>query len=205
MDTRRQILQVLAAALALPAGARVAAANRLGAEDAELVARASAYLNGITTLRGRFQQISEAGFFHGSYYIARPGRLRFEYDPPVPLLFVVDGTFVAIDDKELRTVNRYPLSATPLRILLAENVDLAAEARIALIERLPGQSRLTLIEDEGLAQGELTLVFEEPSFALSQWIILDAQGTRTTVRLESQEAGMSLDPNLFRLRDYGYE
>ena len=181
-----------------------APASRFSPEDEAIVRRANVALNAIKTMKGNFQQISEQGFSRGTFYLSRPGKLRFEYDN-APILFVVDGSWVSVDDKKLKVVNRYPLDSTPLRFLLKNEVDLARDTIVTLIERLPGQVRISLRDATNLSQGELTLVFNEASFDLEQWIVVDAQGTRTTIRLQNVETGMVLLPKLFVVVDYGYE
>ncbi|MCP5433171.1 MAG: outer membrane lipoprotein carrier protein LolA [Alphaproteobacteria bacterium] len=201
--TRRRAAAALAGLWAgLAAGPALAA---LSSRDRDTIAKADAYLNGITTMKGRFEQLAEQGLARGTFYMSRPGRLRFEYDPPAKIRFIVDGTWVGVDDMDLKVVNRYPLSSTPLKVLLSEGIDLARDTTIASVEELPGHTRITMRKDDGLAQGELTLVFSRPDFELQQWIIVDAQGTRTSVRLTDIEMGLDFPVSLFTLYDYGYE
>ncbi|NWG46949.1 MAG: outer membrane lipoprotein carrier protein LolA [Alphaproteobacteria bacterium] len=188
-----------------PLAADPAPAAGVSAEDRAALSRANAFLNDIGTLRGRFEQLSETGLARGTFYMSRPGKLRFEYDPPAQIRFIVDGTWVGIDDIELETVNRYPLSATPLKVLLAEDVDLGRDTEIVAIEHMPGQTRITLRKDDGAAQGELTLVFSRPDFELQQWVVTDAQGTRTSIRLAEVEHDVELSPSLFVIHDYSID
>ncbi len=162
--------------------------------------RVNDYLNGLGFLTGRFIQISDTGggFSEGTFYMAERTRLRFEYDPPIPLTFISDGGFVGIVNAELETTSQYPIGATPLRVLLRRNVDLTADAHITQVERLPGQLRVVATEDSGIAQGELTLVFSNPGMELRQWIIVDAQGRRTTIALREVQEVAELSDDLFR-------
>ena len=191
------------------AGSGVRGASDLNVLDPKaraIVARVNKALNGISKLRGRFLQQSEtSGQSQGTFYINRPGRLRFEYDPPSNLLFVVDGTWVGIDDKELQIVNRYPLNSTPLSLLLKEDINLLEDTTVTSVQQFPGQIRVTVKEEEGFAQGELTLIFAEPSMELRQWIVVDAQGTRTSVQLRQMENDIELKPELFVIYDYVYD
>lgn len=189
-----------------PVAAGATAASRLSLEDRLAIQRINAYVNKIGTMKGRFLQVSDTGgMAQGTFHLWRPGRLRFEYDPPAELLFIVDGTWVGVDDKRLRVVNRYPLRATPLHLLLKDQVDLVGETHIQAIERLPGQIRLSVSDKDGDAQGLLTLVFSDPGLELRQWIIVDAQGTRTTIALRDVERDMPLAPQLFFIHDYDRE
>lgn len=166
--------------------------------------RVNEYLNGLGFLTGRFIQISDTGggFSEGTFYMAERTRLRFEYDPPIPLIFISDGGFVGIANNELETVSQFPIGATPLRVLLRQNVDLTQDANVTGVERLPGQLRVVAREDDGVAQGELTLVFSNPGLELRQWIIVDAQGQRTTIALREVQEVSELSRDLFRFPDY---
>lgn len=178
------------------------AAGELTDQDIADVARVNAYLNDLGALQGRFQQISETGgYAEGKFYLKMPGRIRFDYDPPHELGFVSDGRWVAVDDRALDVVNRYPLDSTPLKFLVKDNVDLLNEAKITAVERVPGQLRITAEEDEGPAQGKLTMIFTEPVLELRQWVVEDVQGGRTTVLLNEVEPAPDLSNRLFLIAD----
>jgi len=185
---------------------RVRASDKssLGPEDIQDLGRVSAYLNGITTATSEFTQFSQEGdMAEGVLYMSRPGRVRFEYTKPTTLpVIVCDGTWVAVDNQSLKSVSRYPLNATPLSILLRENVDLAGDTRVVAVERQPGVLSVTARDDKGIAQGELTLVFRDPGLELRNWVVKDAQGYYTTIAVRGLRQGVSLDPALFKVPDY---
>ncbi len=189
-------------AIALPSGA--VAQGAFSASELDDLQQVNDYLNGLGFLTGRFVQISDTGggYAEGTFYMAERTRLRFEYDPPVQLTFISDGSFVGIDNAELETTSQFPIGATPLRVLLRRDVDLTADANITAIERVPGQLRVVATEDDGLAQGELTLIFSVPGLELRQWVIVDAQGHRTTVALQEVQEVDGLPDDLFRFTDY---
>jgi len=166
--------------------------------------RVNEYLNSLGFLSGRFIQISDSGggYSEGDFYMAERTRLRFEYDDPIPLTFISNGTFVGVDNREMETVSQYPIGSTPLRALLRRNVDLATDANVTAVERVPGQLRIVATEDSGFAQGELTMVFSDPGLELRQWIIVDAQGRRTTVALRDVVEVAELPRDLFRFPRY---
>ncbi len=197
---------VFAAALGLSAfgAAPAMAQTEFTAEQINDLRRVNEYLNGLGFLQGRFIQVSDTGggFSEGTFYMAERTRLRFEYDPPIPLTFISDGTFVGIANAELETTSQYPIGATPLRVLLRRNVDLTADANVTAVERLPGQLRVVATEDDGIAQGELTMVFSDPGMELRQWIIVDAQGRRTTIALRDVQEVNSLDNALFQFPQF---
>jgi outer membrane lipoprotein-sorting protein len=214
-------LSFAAAALALaalpsgPALAKDVDNSHLTAEQLDDLARVSRYLNALPTLRGRFLQITvepepeglggRSSEATGVFYMKRPGRLRFEYDPPVPIVFVADGTMVHIEDKKLENVNGYPLKSTPLGLLLRKDVDLAQQAQISAVKRLPGQLHVTARDEDGVAQGELTMIFSYPMLELRQWIAVDTNEVRTSVFLRDVEKNVKLNPALFRPTDYDFE
>ncbi len=166
------------------------------------IAQAEAYLNRITTIHARFVQIGPKGnLAEGDVYLARPGRMRIEYDPPVPLLLVAADDWLAYQDKELEEVTYLPLSSTPAAFLLQENIRLDGEIAVQAAEREPGAIRLWLIQRDDPEAGSLTLVFSEAPFVLRQWNVTDAQGLVTQVGLLNPEFGAPLDPKLFELRN----
>lgn len=168
----------------------------------EALARANASLNAIDTARGRFSQLDPNNHFStGTFYLNRPGRLRFEYDDPIPLLIVSDGTTLAIEDRDLETVDRVPLASTPLNLILRRNTDLAEHADIISIERKAGYVAVRVADKSGEAEGELELFFEPDTYQLARWEATDMMGGVTTVQLNDIELGVSVDPRLFRLDD----
>lgn len=194
-------LAILAATVA-SAGARAAEtnANNLSAADRADLSRVDTYLTGLTNLQGHFLQVGPDGSLaQGEFYLRRPGRMRFEYEPPEKLLVVADGTWVAIKDGFSAT-QRYPIGATPLGILLDEHVDLAKEVKVLAVEHQPGALRITLADKSGNAPGDITLVFDEPALQLRQWIVTDAQGLQTTVALRNIQSGIRADNSLFVLK-----
>lgn len=186
---------------AADAVAASATASSLGSEDKADLDRVSAYLSGLSDMQGNFLQVGPDGSLaEGKFYLRRPGRLRFEYTPPQQMLVVADGTWVAVKDG-FSAMQRYPLGSTPLGILLQTHVDLAKEVRVLSVERQPGVLRVKLQDKSGNAPGDLTLVFDEPSLQLRQWVVTDAQGLQTTVALRGVQSGLRADNALFVLKD----
>ncbi|HHN73253.1 MAG TPA: outer membrane lipoprotein carrier protein LolA, partial [Thermopetrobacter sp.] len=178
-----------------------AAARKLDGERRAAVNRISGFLNSFRTLKGEFTQISPRGRVStGRLYIARPGRMRFEYQPPNPIVIVSDGTWVAIRNNNRNSVDYFPLSKTPLRMILAERVDLAREADIRKVERRDDLLIVTLKDRDRSVDGHLVLIFDEKRNSLQQWIVVDGQGRRTTVTLNSLQPGVKLSARLFRVK-----
>ncbi|MBO6633103.1 outer membrane lipoprotein carrier protein LolA [Parvibaculum sp.] len=173
----------------------------LDKKDSQALAEASAYLSSLEDMQGDFLQVGPDGSVaEGKFYLRRPGRLRFEYEPPENLLVVADGTWVAVKDSSA-PAQRYPIASTPLSLLLAENVNLSESARVLNVETQPGALLVTLADSTGEAPGQITLIFDQPRMQLRQWVVTDAQGLQTTVALRNVETGIRADNSLFVLRD----
>lgn len=186
---------LLAAAFAAPLLGFAAPSS---ASDARELARISAYLNSITTLTGEFVQIDPDGILsEGEFFMSRPGRIRFEYGEPNPALVVSDGFWVAVIDKRYNSVDRYPLSETPLNLILKKNVNLAQEGAVEGIEVADGQMRVTAIDPANPGRGSITLIFGANPLELRQWIVNDAQGGSTTVALSEMRSNVSISAEKF--------
>lgn len=181
-----------------------AAAAAEPADAATVLAQANAYFNGMSTLTGRFLQIAADGRrIGGTLTIAKPGRLRFDYDQPSPLEVVADGTSVAVRDRKLATQDLYFIAQTPLKFLLREKIDLARDLTVADVTNDPGGVRISL-EDRATLGGtsKIQLFFDADVKTLSQWRITDPQGYLTTVQLSNLQKGRSVDGALFFI-NYG--
>jgi outer membrane lipoprotein-sorting protein len=175
----------------------VFAATFTETQQADLRA-ASAYLNNVKSLKSRFLQVSPDGAFtQGDFMLRRPGRLRFEYDPPSPYLVLADGFWLYFLDKELGEPQNWPIQDTPLGVLVAEKVDLVDNPDVEQVERFPGTLSITLRDQDRPGEGTVTLVFSRAPLILRQWKIIDSQGQRTSVTLDKIETGMHLPATLF--------
>lgn len=193
----------LAGLIALPAGltaaglAGAAFAAPLSAADKALVDKATAYLQGLTSARGRFIQTDPRGSqTQGDFYLQRPGKARFAYDAPASKLLVSDGRFVSEADIRLKTVNRYPLGQTPLALFLAQDVRLDRGVVISRVSRLDGGFSLTMSDGRKQTRGSLTMNFSDSPIGLMGWVVTTVQGS-TRVRLTSLERVGGLDAKLF--------
>ena len=163
----------------------MARAAPLSAENQALVQKLDAYLNSQSAITAKFLQVNDDGTTRtGKAWMERPGRMRFEYDPPDPQLLVSGGTALVYHDPELNQTTNIPLASTPLGILLAKHVSLDSnETEITNIARQPGEYDITLIRRGKAALGSLTLVFSTNPIELLQWVVTDAQGRQTRVSL----------------------
>lgn len=172
-------------------------------------ARAIDWLAATQTLEARFEQIGPDGTVTtGDLALERPGKIRFDYDDPSPILLVADGSTVAIADFDLETVDRAPISATPLRFLLGDLDTLQADGAIAEAGYSRDRLYVTLVDPEGEIDGRVTLVFEDPdqlapaeTMSFIGWYALDAMGGMTELRLSELNTEVRFDPRLFILDD----
>lgn len=203
MNRRLALLGLAALAFAPAANAQEPAPAVLdGAARAEAIAQANRALNAIQRLQGRFVQQSPGGArATGTFYLQRPGRLRFEYDPPATLLIVSDGSVVAMRDTELRTTERTPLRSTPLNIILGQTVNLERDARVLRVSREGPWIMVTARDRAGQTDGQITLQFYGPGAELRSWDVIDATGARTRITLSEVTQPASFDRGLFRLED----
>ncbi len=200
----RRLAAILIVALAcmaapVPASAAPPPAATLSAADRADVGRIEAYLNRIRTLKARFLQVSSTGdLSEGTLFISRPGKLRIEYDPPVPILIVAARGVLTYFDKELEQVSEIDLESTPAGILVKETVSFfSGDFTLTRFKRRADAARVTLVRTEDPAEGSLTLIFSDRPLALRKWIVTDAQGVKTTVSLLKTRFGLPLNPELF--------
>ncbi|HEY4943830.1 MAG TPA: outer-membrane lipoprotein carrier protein LolA [Rhizomicrobium sp.] len=174
----------------------------LSAADRDELDAISAYLSGITTLKGGFIQVEPNGTAdEGTFYISKPGKMRFEYKPPSPTLIVSDGHTVAVANTRLNTVDRYPLSETPLGLILDDRIDLRHSSQLVSVAHQEGSFVVAMRTSSNRVKANIALVFSEPDYELRQWTVIDNQGLSTTVALRSLVPGTPLAPSLFMLPD----
>ena len=166
--------------------------------DGDAVKRIENYLNGITTLRARFLQVAYDGTkSEGIIYIARPGRLRVEYDPPIDTLLVSDGDWLTFVDGTLGQRSQMPVDDTPAGFLVRADIRFGDDIIVTRVEQDEAVLRATLVRADSPGEGELTLVFTNEPFELRQWVVVDPQGLSTRITLLESQRGLALDPALF--------
>jgi outer membrane lipoprotein-sorting protein len=160
--------------------------------------KVSAYLNTIRSLRSQFVQIGpDGGTDQGVLYIEKPGRIRFEYRPPSPVLIVANGGAIYVKNARLNTVDKYDLSDTPLGLLLNDRVDLAHNKAVLGVQERDGTIIVQARTSTNRNNSNITMVFSTPGIELRQWTVKDNQGGITTVALQSPQIGAPLDEALF--------
>lgn len=182
----------------LASAAALCLAGPAAAEKISLSAL-SGYLNGMTTAQAPFTQVNADGSLStGKLYLKRPGRARFEYDPPNGGQMIAgNGAVLIVDPKSNQAPESYPLNRTPLSIILAPQVDLG-RANMVVGHAFDGTSTIVTAQDpEAPENGRIELMFTDAPIELRKWVIHDSSGTATTVILGGLETGMALRDNLF--------
>jgi len=174
----------------------------LEARDRADIGRVQAYLNDIKTISARFQQFSQDGEpAAGQLSMQRPGKMRFEYDPPSPILLIATGKVVIYVDNSLKHVTYLPTDSTPAWFLLRDRITLDGDVTVTKFERGNEVLRVTVTETEHPDSGALTLTFGDHPLELRQWVVLDQQGRNTTVVLSDRHANVPIDPKIFMFVD----
>ena len=167
-------------------------------EQAQIVQQVNDYFNNMKNLEGRFLQTDASDARKkGKFFIQRPGKVRFDYSLPSRQKIISNGEYLAIEDHDLRTTDRYPLELTPFKLLLKEKVDLAHDAHIVAVDVGPNVMVLTIEDKESRGGGQIRLFFDWPTVQLKEWIITDAQGLNTRIELAELSLNKDADPKLF--------
>jgi len=173
-----------------------------------LLDRISMYLSSVQTMVGNFVQVGpDGGRTEGTFYIQKPGRVRFDYNPPSLIDIISDGSSVVVRDRKLATQDLYPLSQTPLRYLLADRIDLLHDTDVVSVSS-DDTFATVVIEEKELMIGtnRLMIMFDAKDLTLKQWTVTDPQGFDTTVAVYNLDSTKKPDPNLFVInyqRDQG--
>jgi len=138
----------------------------------------------------------------GEFYLQKPGRVRFDYNPPSPIELIADGQSVVVRDRKLATQDLYPLSQTPLRFLLADRIDLLRDTNLVGVYA-DDVFVTVVIEERQIIAGthRVMIMFGAKDYQLRQWTVTDPQGFDTTVAVYNLGEMRNPDPNMFRI-DY---
>ena len=186
-----------------PAAAPPSTATGFNATQRTQIDKVSAYLSSIQQLVGDFVQVGPDGSrVRGEFYIQKPGKVRFDYEPPSRIEIIADGQSVVVRDRKLATQDLYPLSQTPLRFLLSERIDLLKETNIVGVRADDTFVTITIEETQPLVgTSRLMMMVGAKDFKLKQWTITDPQGYDTTVAVSNLDNSKRPDPSLFKI-DY---
>ena len=183
----------LGLALMLPAGLRPANAQASAAAQA-----VADHFSAVRSMTGDFMQFDPNGRqTEGKFYIERPGKIRFDYSG-APLRVIADGDQVAINNRKLNTWDLYPLSKTPLKLLLGQSIDLSA-ANIESVKEEPDLTTIVMGDKSVFGDSRITMMFDPATFDLRQWTIRDNQGKDTSVMVYNTRSGVSFDQSMFKI------
>ena len=174
----------------------------LAPADSAALQRIAAYLDGIHTMTAHFQQqTASGGAATGSVWLARPGKMRFQYDPPNQLLLLADAFYIYSWDPDLKQMTKVGLKSTPAWFLLRQPISFTDGVVVTRFEHSGNTVRVTVVETAEPDAGSLTMVFSENPMALRNWTVVDQRGRVTNVTLTDMQYGMPLDPKLFQYHD----
>ena len=175
----------------------------INSERFKTIERVNKYLNEIQTLRSDFLQVSNNGeVASGKVYISRPGKIRFEYKPPSPILIISDGTFLIYIDKHLEGMSHFFLKNSPISFLVKKLVSITDETEILAFSQKANIIRIKLAKLNQVDKGTITLDFTNQPFNLRKWIVADPQGLETTIVLNNIEKNITLSPELFEFEGF---
>jgi len=190
-----KLTRLILASLAVVAATLPASAEKLS------LGELSRYLNGLTTLEAEFTQINaDQTISTGTIMIQRPGRARFEYDPPDETLVIAGGQQLGVFDAKSNTgPEQYPLRETPLNLILERNVDLARSGMVVGHSYDGTATTVTAQDPDHPEYGNIQLMFTGAPIELRQWVITDNAGSQTTVILGELETGMRFNTATFSI------
>ena len=201
--TRRTLLRLVAGAAGVAALAAVPGMNLMPSASAasDTAQKIADHFSGVATMSGEFVQFGPRGEqTGGKFYIQRPGKVRFNYEPPSGFRVISDGKSVVIDNTKLNTMDLYPLSKTPLKLLLDDRIDLSGR-KVKSVKEEADLTTIQLADRQFFGNSTITMMFDPKSYDLRQWTITDPQGKDTTVMIFNVKQGVKIDPGLFAI-DY---
>ena len=170
-------------------------------EQRAIIQRVNDYLSNTQTLIGNFVQVGPDGRrTQGEFSLQKPGKVRFDYDPPSPIELIADGQTVVVRDRKLATQDVYPLSQTPLRFLVSDHVDLMRDTNLVAV--YADDVFITVVVEEKSAvvgTSRLMIMFSAKDMQLKQWTVTDPQGYDTTVAVYNLDTTKRPDPSLFKI------
>lgn len=191
-------IRTLTAALVVSAATVLAQPAMAASEAAQKIAD---HFSAVKSMTGDFVQFGPKGEqTGGKFYIVRPGRIVFNYEKPSAYKVVADGKNVVILNSKLRTSDLYPLSKTPLKLLLDQRIDLSS-GKVKSVKEEADLTTIQLADKQLFGSSTITMKFDPSSYELREWTITDAKGGNTTVMIYDVKTGVNIDPSMFKI-DY---
>jgi outer membrane lipoprotein-sorting protein len=161
--------------------------------------RIADHFSSVKTMMGEFVQFGPRGEqTGGKFFIERPGKLRFNFEDPSPLRVIADGRNVVVGNVKLKTWDIYPLSKTPLSLLLSERIDLTS-ATVRSVREETDLTTIVLGNKSIFGDSTITMMFDTKTFDLRQWTITDAQNKDTSVMVYNVRNGVAMDERVFSI------
>ncbi len=166
------------------------------------IQQAQDYMNNLKTAQARFVQTAPNGMqLVGTFYLNRPGRLRFEYDPPIEDFVVADGFFIYFYDSELEEQTNMPIGYSLADFVLRGDIDFSKDIIVSDVQNQQDMLHISLISKNDPDAGSLALSFSQKPFALKKWSVRDAMNSATEIELFYLKTGLDLDEGLFNYVD----
>jgi outer membrane lipoprotein-sorting protein len=170
-----------------------------GAGSSAAAQKIADHFSSVKTMMGEFVQFGPRGEqTGGKFFIERPGKLRFNFEDPSPIRVIADGANVVIGNMKLKTWDLYPLSKTPLSLLLSERIDLS-DGSVRGVREEPDLTTIVLGNRTIFGDSTITMMFDSKTFELRQWTITDAQNKDTSVMIYNVKNGVGFDERVFRI------
>lgn len=185
-----------------PPAEKHVSAQQLRERHAERLRQIEVYLSNIGSITSDFSQVAPDGSItNGKFFMKRPGRMRWQYNPPTPILMISDGSVLTYYDYELEQVSNLPLDSSLIGFLAQEKIEFSGTVTVEKFEAEKGTTRVTLVQTGKPTDGKLMLEFSDEPLQLRNMVVTDASGQMTTVLLQNAKFGEQLSKDLFIFRD----
>ena len=199
--SRRDVLGMIAGAGALALAAQLAPFGVGEAQAQSAAQKIADHFSSVKTMTGEFVQFGPKGEqTGGKFFIERPGKIRFNYEPPSDFRVISDGKSVVLMNQKMNTADLYSLSQTPLKLLLDERIDLTGE-KVRGIREETDLTTIQLADKSVFGDATISMMFDPKTYELRQWTVTDAQGKDNTVMIFNVQQGVTFDPSVFAI-DY---
>lgn len=166
------------------------------------ITRVEQYLSGLTTIMSDFTQVAPDGALAtGKFFLERPGRMRWQYNPPTPILMVSNGSDLVYYDYELEQITHIPLDSTLVGFLAQKKIRFDGDVGVISYEEDAGSIRIGVAQRKKSNEGQLVLELSDSPLLLRNMIVTDSSGRTTTVSLNNARFGTPIDKSLFDFRD----
>nr|WP_244598208.1 outer membrane lipoprotein carrier protein LolA [Pseudohoeflea suaedae] len=169
------------------------------AQNSAAAQRIANHFSSVKSMAGEFVQFGPKGEqTGGKFFLSRPGKLRFNYEAPASIYVISDGKSVAVRNEKLKTWEMYPLSSTPLKLLLSNQIDLSQQM-VKDVKEDPDLITIVLGDKSVFGNSTISMMFDPKSYELKQWTIRDAQGKDTSVMIYNVQTGVNFDNSAFTI------